>query len=67
MVKGLAMKNCRKFGGKNFGELQSIYIWSAMEIVKKTCQSFFTANLFYCTAANCLKMITKIVTSTLYC
>ena len=49
-------KDCRKFGGKNFGKLKSIYIGNVMEIVtigKKTWyitvipqigQNFFTAN-----------------------
>ena len=27
-------KDCRKFGGKNFGKLKSICIWNVMEIIK---------------------------------
>ena len=58
--KTLANKDCRKLDGKGFGELKSICVRSVMEIVKigeKTwqiavihhiCQSFFTANVFYC-------------------
>ena len=54
-------KDCRKFDGKNIGELKSICIGNVMEIVKigeKTwqiavicliCQSFFITNVFYCT------------------
>ena len=30
----MANEDCRKFGGKNFGELKSICIGNVMEIVK---------------------------------
>ena len=30
----MANKDCRKFGGKNFGELKSISIENVIEIVK---------------------------------
>ena len=33
-VKTLANKDCRKLGGKNFGDLKSICIRNVMEIVK---------------------------------
>ena len=33
-VKTLANKDCRKFGGKIFGELKSICIGNVIEIVK---------------------------------
>ena len=61
--KTLVNKDCRKFGGKNFGKLKSICIGNVMEIVKigkktwriaiihQICQSFFTAKVFYFTVA----------------
>ena len=56
-VKNFGEKDCRKLGGKNFGELKSICIRNVMEIVKigentwqnaVNQQCFFTANVFYC-------------------